>query len=89
VLFFDFFNENQHQAALEILETVKLVPLTMTELEMCVQNFRRLSGEICKVFPDLLLATMNIIFEKYKTLRGKDVSRFENTGRESVSKLVD
>jgi nuclear pore complex protein Nup93 len=87
VLFFDFFNDNQHQAALEILESIKLVPLTMAELESCVQNFRRLSGEICKVFPDLLLATMNIVHEKYKMVRGKE-GRFENAGRESVREWV-
>lgn len=32
----------------------------------------RLGGEVSKVFPDLLLATMDIIHTQYKDLKGRD-----------------
>lgn len=32
----------------------------------------RLGGEVSKVFPDLLLATMDIIHTQYKNLKGRD-----------------
>lgn len=31
-----------------------------------------LGGEVSKVFPDLLLATMDIIHTQYKSLKGRD-----------------
>lgn len=32
----------------------------------------RLGGEVSKVFPDVLLAAMDIIYSQYKTLKGRD-----------------
>ena len=48
----------------------------------------RLGSEISKVFPDLLLATMDILYSQYKTLKGKDVYTFnadENRERHLTS----
>ncbi|XP_031627562.1 nuclear pore complex protein Nup93-1-like [Contarinia nasturtii] len=72
VKFFDEYHEQKYQLALETLSQLKLVPLSMTDLELCVNNFKRLGGEVSKVFPDLLLATMDIIHTQYKSLKGRD-----------------
>ncbi|XP_050082898.1 nuclear pore complex protein Nup93-1-like [Anopheles aquasalis] len=79
--FFDYYHGKNYQSAMEILERIKLVPLRMADLDATVHNFKRLSGEVCKVIPDLLLATMDIAFTKYKAMKGKDVSKFDDHGK--------
>lgn len=45
----------------------------------------RLGGEVCKVFPDLLLTTMDILYNQYKQLKGKDGGGINNEYQERVS----
>lgn len=40
---------------------------------------------MCKVFPDLLLATMDILYNQYKQLKGKDGGAMNNEYKERVS----
>lgn len=81
--FFDFYHGKNHQSAMDILERIKLVPLRMSDLDVAVNNFKRLSGEVCKVIPDLLLATMDIAYTKFKTMKGKDVAKFDDLGKKN------
>lgn len=39
--FFQCYHENKHEEALEVLAQTKLVPLNMSELDVCVQNFKK------------------------------------------------
>lgn len=39
--FFECYHENKHEAALEILGQTKLIPLSMGDLDVCVQNFKK------------------------------------------------
>lgn len=49
----------------------------------------RLGGEVSKVFPDLLLATMDIIHTQYKNLKGRDGYTFNtDEAKERVSHIV-
>lgn len=41
VKFFDEYHEQKYQLALETLNKLKLVPLSMNDLEICVNNFKR------------------------------------------------
>lgn len=114
VKFFDEYHEQKYQLALETLTQLKLVPLHVNDLEICVNNFKRfvlkslallysdhnysnhfeylllrLGGEVNKVFPDLLLATMDIIHTQYKNLKGRDGYAFntdENKERVRLKK---
>lgn len=48
-------------------------------------NYYRLGGEVSKVFPDLLLTTMEILYSQYKALKGKDIYTFNtDAGKEKV-----
>lgn len=42
VRFFDLYHEQKHQPALETLGKLKLVPLSMNDMEICVHNFKGL-----------------------------------------------
>jgi Nup93/Nic96 len=39
--FFECYHENKHEEALDILGQTKLIPLSMNDLELCVQNFKK------------------------------------------------
>lgn len=39
--FFECYHENKHEEALEILGQTKLIPLNMSDLDVCVQNFKK------------------------------------------------
>lgn len=41
VVYFDLYHENKQELALEILAKTKLVPLSMNDLELCIQNFKK------------------------------------------------
>lgn len=69
VTFFDQYHGGEHQAALQTLGGLQLVPLRLADMELCVHTFKRLGGEVSKVFPDLLLATMDILYTQYRALR--------------------
>lgn len=84
MMFFDYYHGQKHQLALEIIGSTKLIPMWMNELDDCITNFKRLSGEITKVFPDVLLATMDILYTQYKKIRTNDTA-FMPSGRDNVS----
>jgi len=39
--FFQYYHDNKHEEALEILAQTKLVPLHMKDVDVCVQNFKK------------------------------------------------
>ena len=39
--FFECYHESKHEEALEILGQTKLIPLSMNDLDVCVQNFKK------------------------------------------------
>ncbi|XP_055914053.1 nuclear pore complex protein Nup93-1-like [Eupeodes corollae] len=82
VQFFDFYHEKKYHLALEVLANTKLVPMSMNDLEDSINNFKRIGGEICKVYPDILLATMDILYSQYKSIRGKEGGGFIDSGRD-------
>ncbi|XP_046387019.1 nuclear pore complex protein Nup93-like [Ischnura elegans] len=82
--FFDRYHAGKFSDALEVLEKVHLVPMSMDQLEECIVTFKRLGDEICRNMPDILLATMNILHEQYNKARGSDSlgARFDEGGRD-------
>ncbi|KAH8359910.1 hypothetical protein KR093_009505 [Drosophila rubida] len=67
--FFDNYNEGMHSVALEQLDSTGLIPNDVQEVEACLANVKRLSGEVIKVVPDVMVAAMDIIHLKYKQMR--------------------
>lgn len=86
--FFDYYHETKYQPALEVLSQLKLVPLSMSDLDICVHNFKRYGSEISKVFPDLLLATMDILYAQYKIIKGNDSNITNEIARDKVNEEI-
>nr|CAD7428199.1 unnamed protein product [Timema monikensis] len=70
--FFDLYHLKDYQHALEVIQKSRLIPFSPDEIKERVENFRRLGDEICRVIPDILIATMNILYSQYNSLRGSD-----------------
>jgi len=68
LIFFNFYHEGKFNAALEQLRQTQLMPNTTDDVEMCLANVKRLSGEVIKVLPDVIVAAMDIAQRQYKQL---------------------
>ena len=65
---------------------MQLVPLQSNELDERVSAFKKLNPEICKVIPDVLLATMSILFDQYQQIKGYEFvpTRLQDTSLDNV-----
>ncbi|XP_035209055.1 nuclear pore complex protein Nup93-like isoform X2 [Stegodyphus dumicola] len=64
--FFNYYHKNQHIEALDRIKSLRLLPFDVQEVEQKVTAFSTYSEEVRRNFPDVLLATMNILYSEYK-----------------------
>ncbi|XP_030374032.1 nuclear pore complex protein Nup93-1 [Scaptodrosophila lebanonensis] len=67
--FFDKYHERKPLEALELLKRTQLIPNNCEEVDSCVANIKLLSGEVIKVLPDVMVATLEIGHTLYKNLK--------------------
>lgn len=81
VEFFDYYHTKQFTLALKVIIDSRLVPLQLSDLQECVNSFKKYNTDVWSVFPDLLLATMNILFDQYQKIKGKEFvpQRYQDT----------
>lgn len=62
------------------------MPLRSEELDDRVKNFKSLNADVCKVMPDILLATMNMLFAQYQKIKGNNeyIPRYQDGSMEVV-----
>ncbi|XP_042196200.1 nuclear pore complex protein Nup93 isoform X1 [Callorhinchus milii] len=70
ITFFDEYHGGHIDRAIDVMEKLKLVPLSQDSVEERVAAFRNFSDEIRHNLSEVLLATMNILFTQYKRLKG-------------------
>ncbi|KAG8437674.1 hypothetical protein GDO86_008399 [Hymenochirus boettgeri] len=70
ITFFDEYHAGHIDIAFDVIERLKLVPLSQDSVEERVAAFRNFSDEIRHNLSEILLATMNILFTQYKRLKG-------------------
>uniref|UniRef100_A0AAY5KJK6 Nuclear pore complex protein Nup93 n=1 Tax=Esox lucius TaxID=8010 RepID=A0AAY5KJK6_ESOLU len=68
--FFDEYHAGNIDRAYDVMERLKLVPLSQDSVEERVAAFRNFSDEVRHNLSEVLLATMNILFTQYKRLKG-------------------
>uniref|UniRef100_A0AAY4EN79 Nuclear pore complex protein Nup93 n=1 Tax=Denticeps clupeoides TaxID=299321 RepID=A0AAY4EN79_9TELE len=68
--FFDEYHAGHIDQAYDVIERLKLVPLSQDSVEERVAAFRNFSDEVRHNLSEVLLATMNILFTQYKRLKG-------------------
>ncbi|KAJ8930803.1 hypothetical protein NQ314_016359 [Rhamnusium bicolor] len=72
---------------MKTLNDLQIVPLRADELDERVKNFRNLNADLCKVMPDVLLATMNMLFAQYQKIKGNNeyIPRYQDGSMEKVN----
>uniref|UniRef100_A0A3Q2GH76 Nuclear pore complex protein Nup93 n=1 Tax=Cyprinodon variegatus TaxID=28743 RepID=A0A3Q2GH76_CYPVA len=68
--FFDEYHAGQVDRAYDVMQRLKLLPLSQESVEERVAAFRNFSDEVRHNLSEVLLATMNILFTQYKRLKG-------------------
>ncbi|XP_063705344.1 nuclear pore complex protein Nup93-1-like [Culicoides brevitarsis] len=81
-IFFDQYYEKNYESAIEILEGLNIIPLNSSQIEGSISNFKSMSGEVSRVFPEVLLAAMDILHKKYQTVKSKEINHLQNQGHE-------
>ncbi|XP_054284847.1 nuclear pore complex protein Nup93-like [Macrosteles quadrilineatus] len=71
LIFFDQYAEKKYQLALDTIQRSRLIPLVVDEIESMEKLFHGLAEEVVRVIPDVLLATMNILYAQYTKLKGE------------------
>lgn len=64
--FFNYFHSNQYAEALDTIQKLKLLPFALSEVEVKTREFNKYPEEIRRNIPDILLATMNMLYTTYK-----------------------
>ncbi|KAK1163612.1 nuclear pore complex protein Nup93 isoform X1 [Acipenser oxyrinchus oxyrinchus] len=70
ITFFDEYHAAHVDRAYDVMERLKLVPLSQDSVEERVTAFINFSDEVRHNLSEVLLATMNILFTQYKRLKG-------------------
>ncbi|XP_017083407.1 nuclear pore complex protein Nup93-1 [Drosophila eugracilis] len=69
LIFFNFYHEGKFNAALDQLRKTRLMPNTSNDVDACLANVKRLSGEVIKVLPEVFVAAMDIAQRQYRQLK--------------------
>ncbi|BFF89031.1 nuclear pore complex protein Nup93-1 [Drosophila madeirensis] len=69
LVFFDLHHEGKLVQAVEQLQRTKLMPNTTDDVDGCLTNIKKLSGEVIKVIPDVMVAAMDITLTQYNRLK--------------------
>ncbi|RZB77466.1 nuclear pore complex protein Nup93 [Asbolus verrucosus] len=89
-IFFDQYHSKQFSLAMKTLNDLQIIPRQSQEVEERVKSFKKLNVDVCKVIPDVLLATMNMLFADYQKVKGNEYipSRYQdNTMEKQLSHL--
>uniref|UniRef100_A0A915IQH1 Nuclear pore protein n=1 Tax=Romanomermis culicivorax TaxID=13658 RepID=A0A915IQH1_ROMCU len=68
--FFDLFHENDYGSALDVMRRIRLLPLTVDEVDTFVKQFYMVPDEVRRILPDILLICMCILSAQHKEIRG-------------------
>lgn len=63
--FFDLYHGHQFDAALDVMQKIKVIPSAIEEVEQKVSAFKQYSDLIRHCLPDVLVTVMNIVYEKF------------------------
>merc|ERR1719228_2477550 len=63
--FFDLYHAGKLNESLDTLTRVKILPMSPTQVDLSVSNFRQLGDEVRRNVPDLLLA-MTALHSQYR-----------------------
>ncbi|XP_060518052.1 nuclear pore complex protein Nup93 [Cylas formicarius] len=70
LIFFNLYHAKEYPQALKVLSDLQLIPFRNEEIIDKVQSFKALTADVSKVIPDVLLATMNMLFAQYQKIKG-------------------
>lgn len=79
--FFNNYHSKQYNAALKWLMDLELIPFRSEHIEERLHKFETLEIDARTVFPDLLLASMNMLYFQYQSIKGNELipSMLDNT----------
>uniref|UniRef100_T1ISV4 Uncharacterized protein n=1 Tax=Strigamia maritima TaxID=126957 RepID=T1ISV4_STRMM len=74
ITFFNQYHAQKYQDAIDIMQRLRIIPFRQEEVEDRVNMFRLYAEEVRKIFPDILLATMTILYTFSKSAKNPAAS---------------
>lgn len=87
LVFFNNYHCKQYNVALKILNDMDLIPFRSEHIEERLNRFEQLQPDIRKVFPDTLLASMNMLYSQYQSVKGNEL--IPSTLDSTIEKQLD
>lgn len=81
ITFFDLYHNKNMEQAYNVMKDLKLLPMTVEDVETKVNAFSHYSDEIRRSLPDILLATMKILLTQYNSAKSNSVASPQTTVR--------
>lgn len=75
----------------QVIQKLKVIPLNESEIDRCVRDFHTYAEEVRMNVPDLIVATMETLYAKFKKLKDTKKSNYfspDNAGKDNVSELA-
>jgi len=89
--FFDYYHSKLYNDALDTIVRLNILPFRNVDIKLKINQFAQLSEEIRRNIPEILIATMNILYHQYKEARAnasQPISKFglinENSNEEKL-----
>lgn len=74
-VFFEQYNQHKYTLALDILQTIGLIPLAVNQVEDRLCAFKKYNELILRIIPGVMTATMNMLYSQYKELKKEDTNK--------------
>lgn len=87
--YFDLYHEQQYDSSLDVMQKIKLIPLSVDEVDLKVSSFKQYSDEVRQCLPDVLLAVMNTLYEKYKRSKISSQSSYMGVRKEKDESFLN
>ena len=81
--FFTYYHRQSLHDALNTISKLNVVPLSQQELDTRVQDFKKMSVEIQRNVPDVLIACMNILYAQYRETKVNAMPSVQKFGTHS------
>lgn len=73
--FFSYYNSNQFVEALDTIQKLKLLPFSLSEVDIKARDFNKYPEEIRRNISEILLATMNMLYTTYKEQPSSEIKQ--------------
>lgn len=71
-VFFEHYNNHKYTLAIDVLQTIGLIPLSVDQVEERLGAFKKYGELILRIVPGVMTATMNMLYSQYSDMKKEE-----------------